>query len=323
MANTILCIQDLHVEFQLHNGTARILNGVNLDTDEGSLLGLVGESGSGKSVLAMAMLNYVREPGKIRKGKIIFNEKDVFSLSEKELREVYRGKEIGLIAANARSHLNPLLPVGKQIANVYMAHTGRPKSEAREKAVEILKLVGINDAERRMNSYPHELSGGMAQRVMIAITLVNAPKFIIADDCTNGLDVTVAAQVMDLFLEIIKKQKSSGMLITHDLGIVAQCCDDVAIMYSGRIFEKAPVEEFFQSPAHPYSLVLLESLPEKRKLKSDAEFIGTLPNPLRLSQGCLFHPHCSRCKEICTKQVPELKYIGNSRTVYCHFPLIG
>lgn len=321
MTDTILNIKNLHIHFNVNNGSAKVLNGIDLSVKQGHLLGLVGESGSGKSVLAMSMLAYVREPGIIKKGEIFFDKKDILALTEEELQKKYRGKEIGLIAANARAHLNPLLPVGEQIANVYSAHTKKPKKEGRIKAVEILKSVGINDAERRAESYPHELSGGMAQRVMIAITLVNAPRFIVADDCTNGLDVTVAAQVMDLLLLILKERESSGIFITHDLGIVAQCCDEVAIMYSGQIFEQAPVKDFFNKPLHPYSDVLLDSLPERRKAKPEIDTIGNLPNPLQLPNGCLFHPRCPRAQELCLREKPKIRVISPGHTVKCHYPL--
>ena len=229
----ILKVENLRVGFELTKGRSHIVNGLNLTLQEGHLIGLVGESGSGKSVAASAILGYVRKPGVIENGKVIFDESvELQKLNEEQLVE-YRGKAIGLIAANARNHLNPLMTVGEQIANVYMAHNSCKKKEAMEKVIAMLKAVGLTDPEQRAKAYPHELSGGMAQRCMIAMALINMPRVLIADDATNGLDVTVQAQIMDLILELLHERNMSGIFITHDLGVVAQCCTEVAIMYCG------------------------------------------------------------------------------------------
>lgn len=318
--NGILSIEDLAVWFYTRKGIARVINGVHLTVEEGELLGLVGESGSGKTVLANALLGHVAEPGRIVQGKVIYRGTDLRTLGEEELIRNYRGKEIGLIASNARAHLNPLMRVGDLIADIALSHQGGTQREARRMAVEMLRAVGINDPENRARSYPHELSGGMAQRVMIALALINSPRLLIADDCTNGLDVTVAAQVMDLFMEMFSRSGSSGVLITHDLGLVAQYCRSIAIMYCGQIIERAPVDRFFQSPAHPYSIRLLEALPERRKGRRDAAGIGRLPSPLELPQGCLYHPRCQYAENLCRAEEPPMSLIGEQFYLKCHDP---
>ncbi|MGA2764056.1 MAG: ABC transporter ATP-binding protein [Spirochaetia bacterium] len=324
MNENILEIRDLYCSFYVKVGVSRILNGVNLHQKRGTMLGLVGESGSGKSVLAMAVLGYVKKPGKIEKGAVIFAGESLLEKSEEELIDLYRGKRIGLISSNARAHLNPLLSVGRQISNVYIVHslggryTKESKDLAYQKTIDMLKLVGINDPERRYDAYPHELSGGMAQRVMIAMTLINEPELIIADDSTNGLDVTIAAQVMDLIMEILDRRASSSLLITHDLGIVAQCCDEIAIMYAGQIVERSTVDDFFSEPKHPYSSMMLNAMPENRKNGNRLEFTGTLPNPLDLPVGCIFHTRCPRVMEVCHKKMPEMSHIDEDRMVMCH-----
>ncbi len=319
--NGILSIEDLVVQFYVRRGVSRVLNGFHLALEEGELLGLVGESGSGKTVLANALLGHVVQPGKIIRGRIVYRGTDLRTLDEKELTRRYRGKEIGLIAANARSHLNPLMRVGDLIADVVLAHQGGTRKEAYRKAVEVLRAVGINDPENRLRSYPHELSGGMAQRVMIALSLINSPQLLIADDCTNGLDVTVAAQVMDLFVEMFSRRGSSGILITHDLGLVAQYCGSIAIMYCGQIIERAPVNRFFESPVHPYSVRLLEALPERRKDRMDAAGLGKLPSPLELPEGCLYHPRCAHAQERCRQEEPPLAFLGNGHHLKCFNPV--
>ncbi|MDQ0221400.1 ABC transporter ATP-binding protein [Peribacillus cavernae] len=314
---TLLQIQDLHTYFYLRKGISKVVNGLQLSVREGELLGVVGESGSGKTVTAMSVVNRVRMPGKVVKGKVIYQGQDLLKLSEEELRK-YRGKEIGLIAANARGNLNPLVKVGNQIANVYLAHNKVNKKEAWEKAVEMLRMVGMNDALRRAEAYPHEMSGGMAQRVMIALALVNSPNLLIADDATNGLDVTVQSQIMDLILDIVNKQGASGILITHDLGVVAQCCSEIAIMYCGQIVEKGPVTAFFDEPKHPYSRNLLNSLPERRITQERIELKGSLSSPLSLPTGCVYQTRCPYVMDVCRKVEPSMLHVDDNYNVKCH-----
>lgn len=321
MAENLLDVKELQINFYVKEGISKIINGLDLSFTEGSFLGLVGESGSGKSVFANSLLGYVKTPGKIEGGSIKYKGTDILSISEDTLISDYRGKEIGLIASNARAHLNPLLTVGKQLSNVYSVHTKASKKESKERAIEILNMVKINDPVRRYNAYPHELSGGMAQRIMIAMTLINTPNLIIADDCTNGLDVTVAAQVMDLFLDIIDKNNATSIMITHDLGIVAQCCTDIAIMYAGQIVEKAPVSTFFTSFAHPYSEVIFNSLPQNASnaIKKSNDRIDSF----HLPKGCLFYNRCNYCTEECLAERPAMLKISDNHYAKCIHPLCG
>lgn len=313
----ILKVEDLRVGFDLLNGRSHIVNGLNLTVKQGHLVGLVGESGSGKSVAASAILGFVRKPGVIESGNIVFDEKvQLQNLSDEELLE-YRGKKIGLIAANARNHLNPLATVGEQIANVYMAHNKCTKKAAMEKTVDMLKAVGLTDPEQRARAYPHELSGGMAQRCMIAMALINTPEVLIADDATNGLDVTVQAQIMDLILELLSKRNMSGIFITHDLGVVAQCCDEIAIMYCGQIVEFAPVNRLYKNPVHPYTRHLLNSLPEYRDASSADKAGEARMDTMKLPEGCLYHPRCPFACDKCREKEPEVMEIEPGHFVKC------
>jgi len=321
LAENLLEVKDLRVEFALQDGVTHILNDLSLSFKDNSFLGLVGESGSGKTVLAYALLGYAKIPGRIAGGQVIYNGQDILKLSEDDLIANYRGKEVGLIASNARAHLNPLTTIGNQLSTIYSAHSGANKAIGKQKALEMLELVKINDPKRRLNQYPHEFSGGMAQRIMIAMALINNPKIIIADDCTNGLDVTVASQIMDLFLNIIEEQNASSIFITHDLGIVAQCCTDVAIIYGGQIIETTDTLTFFNSCRHPYSQTLLDSLPDQAK-KSD---LRKMPyqrlNYYQLPKGCLFYDRCPIRKNDCAENEPCLSKIGDNHYVKCHYPL--
>lgn len=313
----ILKIENLRVSFELTNGTSHIVNGLSLSVPKGHLVGLVGESGAGKSVAASAILGFVRKPGVIESGNIIYNGTvDLQNLTPSELLN-YRGQKICLIAANARNHLNPLETVGVQIANVYMAHHSCTKKEAMKKAVEMLKAVGMTDPEQRAKSYPHELSGGMAQRCMIAMALINTPEVLIADDATNGLDVTVQAQIMDLILELLNKHNMSGIFITLDLGVVAQCCDEAAIMYCGQIVEFSTIQQLFKNPQHPYTRHLLNSLPEYRNSESTFRAAEVPIDTMNLPKGCLFHPRCPMACSTCGCQEPEMLEIEAGHFVKC------
>ncbi|MCI8741993.1 MAG: ABC transporter ATP-binding protein [Lachnospiraceae bacterium] len=313
----ILKVENLRVGFDLARGRSHIVNGLDLTLKEGHLIGLVGESGSGKSVAASAILGYVRKPGTIEAGKVIFDQTvALHELGEEELVR-YRGKEIGLIAANARNHLNPLMTVGEQIANVYMAHNPCKKKEAMERAVEMLKAVGLTDPEQRARAYPHELSGGMAQRCMIAMALINMPRVLIADDATNGLDVTVQAQIMDLILQLLGQRNMSGIFITHDLGVVAQCCTEIAIMYCGQIVEFASVEQLFEHPVHPYTRHLLNALPEYRDASVQTASGEALIDTMNLPEGCLYHPRCPWADKMCTGEDPGSVEVEPGHLVKC------
>lgn len=315
--NEVLCVENLRVSFDVPNGNLPILNGLELSLTEGHLVGLVGESGSGKSVAASAILGYVMKPGKIDSGKVIINGNvDLLQLEKNELNK-WRGSHIALIAANARGRLNPLVNVGQQIANVFSAHNKCSKKDAWRKAISMLKAVGINDPDDRAKAYPHELSGGMAQRCMIAMALVNSPKLLIADDATNGLDVTVQAQIMDLILQMIEERNMSGVFITHDLGVVAQCCNEIAIMYRGQIVEFSPVQEFFENPAHPYSKYLINSLPEYRTSLSDVNVTKEYENALVNELGCLYKNKCRHAFSECEISEPPAYYINQKHYSRC------
>lgn len=314
----ILQVRDLQTVFHVKSGDARVVNGFHLNVKEGKLLGLVGESGSGKTVTAMSIMGKVKAPGEIIKGDVFYKEVNLRTLSEKEMA-AYRGDKIAMIAANARGHLNPLLKVGQQIGNVYLAHHPHAaKKEAAQKAVEMLTAVGINDAEQRAQAYPHELSGGMAQRVLIAMALINSPNLLIADDATNGLDVTVQAQIMELIMDMVKQYGMSAIFITHDLGVVAQCCDEIAIIYCGQVIEHSSVRDFFNEPKHPYSIKLLNSLPG-RHAEGQRSTLGSenRPSPMRLPTGCFYHPNCPYANAQCKQQVPDAYRLHGDRMVKC------
>jgi ABC-type dipeptide/oligopeptide/nickel transport system ATPase component len=251
-------IRDLHTYFFTAAGVVKALSGVNLRLESGRMLGLVGESGAGKTTLAHSIMRVVPPPGRVVHGQTNLYGRDLQQLRESELRQV-RGKEIAMIVPNPRSELNPLLTIGEQLANVARAHLRLEKGAARERAVEILSHVKIPDPKRRANAYPHELSGGMAQRVVIAMAMIGEPKVTISDDATSGLDVTVQAQVLDLTLSLLRERHSASLMITRDLGIVANYCDHVAVLYRGRVLEVADVRSFFANPQHPYSIELVSA----------------------------------------------------------------
>jgi len=267
-------VRELHTYFFTAAGVIKALNGVSLRLDPGRMLGLVGESGAGKTTLAHSIMRVVPPPGRVVKGETKLYGRDLQQLRESELRQV-RGKEIAMIVPNPRAELNPLLTIGEQLANVARAHLQLDKRAARERAVEILLQVKIPDPKRRANAYPHELSGGMAQRVVIAMAMVGEPKVTISDDATSGLDVTVQAQVLDLTLSLLRERGSASLMITRDLGIVANYCDHVAVLYRGRLLEAADVRSFFASPRHPYSIELLSAFSYERP--SGAAMIPTIP----------------------------------------------
>lgn len=255
----LLSVEDLRTYFFTHGGVHRALDGFSLRVGEGEIVGLLGESGSGKSTAAWSIVNLVRPPGRIVGGRVIFRGRDLLALPEPALREI-RGREISLIVSNPRAQLNPLVPVGRQIMQVYRDHHGGSEAQARAHMIEMLQAVDMPDPERRANAYPHELSGGMAQRVLIAMALICGPRLVIADDATNGLDVTVQAQTLDLMQELVRRSGTSVLMITHDLGIVAQYCQQVAVLHRGQVVETAAIDAFFRQPRHPYSRELLASV---------------------------------------------------------------
>ena len=314
----LLAVRDLTTTFETADGIARAVDGVSFDLAEGETLALVGESGSGKTVTALSILRLIPEPaGRIAPGsRIEFAGRDLLSLSPRELREV-RGAEIAMIFQEPMTSLNPVLTVGTQIAETVLAHEAASKREARERALDMLRLVGIADAESRLKSHPHELSGGMRQRVMIAIALVCRPRILIADEPTTALDVTIQAQILDLLADLKRRLGMAMILITHNLGIAAGIADRVAVMYGGRIVEVAPTVDLYREPAHPYTDGLLRAAPRLDGPDRPTPSIpGSVPPATDWPSGCRFHPRCQYAWDRCQSEPPLLE-AAPARTARC------
>ena len=316
MSENILEIKDLVVHFETDDGCVRAINGLNFSIGREKTLGLVGEPGAGKTTTALSVLNLVpNPPGKIKSGTITLDGKDVLSMSDKELEEM-RGNDVAMIFQDPMTALNPVMTVGDQIAESIELHQHLQPKEAFEKAKEMLKMVGI--AESRAYDYPHQFSGGMRQRVVIAIALACEPKLLLADEPTTALDVTIQAQVLDLMKDLIDRRHMSMLLITHDLGVVAEVCDDVAVMYAGKIVEIGSANEVFNATAHPYTEGLFDSLPNLKERGEELVPIkGLMPDPMNLPEGCAFAPRCPYATEQCSKQGPELRHMGGTHYVAC------
>jgi oligopeptide/dipeptide ABC transporter ATP-binding protein len=312
----ILAASNLHVHFFTYAGVVKALNGFDLHIDRGEMTALVGESGSGKSVAAWALLGLPKPPGKIVDGTVYWHNADMQLMPPDRLRRL-RGKEISLILSNPRSHLHPLIKVGKQIEAVHVAHNKVSSAQARDVTLEMLKSVGLPDPKRIFDSYPHELSGGMAQRILIAIALVNSPELVIADDATNGLDVTVQRQVLDLMSDLIRQQGASALMITHDLGIVAQYCKQATIMYAGQTTEVACVERIFENPLHPYTRGLLSSIRSTKAVIDAQTLSGIAPDPMMLPAGCYLEPRCPVRRPECQHVRPRLGEVEPGHWVRC------
>ena len=298
-------IQNLRLSFFTPAGEVKALNDVNLYLDEGEVLGIVGESGSGKSVTAYSIMGLTADPGKIVGGSVRFNGHQIEKLSEKELRGI-RGKEVSIIFQDPMTSLNPVYSIGNQIEESILLHTDKNKTQARERAMELLRLVGINEPEKRIKQYPHELSGGMRQRVMIAIALACEPKLLIADEPTTALDVTIQAQILELITELKNKLGMAVILITHDLGIVSSMCDRIAVMYAGKVVECGSADDIFYRSQHEYTKGLLRSVPnindpeDKRLTAIEGSPVDLLNPPA----GCPFAPRCPQCMKICLSKMP-------------------
>ena len=318
MSEHLLEINDLKVSFFTPAGEVKAVNGVTYDLDEGRVLGIVGESGSGKSVSVSALMQLLAYPGRVVGGSITFNGRDILAMSEQEIQAV-RGKEIGMIFQDPMTSLNPVFTIGEQLVETLRRHTAMTRAQAWARSVEMLKLVGINNPEQRMKQYPHEFSGGMRQRAMIAMTLLCNPKLLIADEPTTALDVTIQAQIMDLMKRLREKINAAIILITHDLGIVSDICDEVIVMYAGRIVERGTTDDIFYRPAHPYTQGLLRCLP---RLDSDGTeplepIEGTPVDLLALPKGCAFAPRCNKCMKVCLSQQPPTFEMGQGHTSTC------
>jgi peptide/nickel transport system ATP-binding protein/oligopeptide transport system ATP-binding protein len=312
----LLEVRNLQTQFPTRSGLVRAVDGVSFHLDRGELLGLVGESGCGKSITALSIMRLIAPPGRIVGGEILFDGKDLLKLSDAEMREM-RGDDIAMIFQDPMTSLNPVYTVGEQIAEALRLHRKLSRPEARRAAIEAMREVAIPDPARRVNDYPHQLSGGMRQRVMIAMALACNPKLLIADEPTTALDVTIQAQILELLNDLRKQRELAVLLITHDLGVVAEVADRVAVMYTGRIVEESPVDQLFEKPKHPYTEGLLRSVPklssEDVARKERLETIeGTVPKPTNLPPGCHFAPRCAHRMPRCIEgEIPLYELDGN------------
>ena len=305
MSEKILEIQDERLSFFTPAGEVKALNGVSFTMNQGDVLGIVGESGSGKSVTAYSIMGLTAYPGRLVGGKIWFNGHQIDQMTEKEFRKI-RGNEVSIIFQDPMTSLNPVYTIGNQIVEVILLHTNKSKKEAWDRAKELLELVGINEPERRLKQYPHELSGGMRQRVMIAIALACEPKLLIADEPTTALDVTIQAQILELMQELRKKLGMSIIMITHDLGVVASMCDRIAVMYAGKVVEYGTTDDIFYNPQHEYTRGLLRSIPKlhEKEHQKLVPIEGSPVDMLNPPKGCPFAPRCNSCMKICLREMP-------------------
>ena len=321
-ASPLFEIRDLHTHFFTPRGVMKAVNGVSLTVKRGEILAVVGESGCGKSVTAMSVLKLIpTPPGRIVKGEILFEGRDLVPLSNREMQKV-RGEGIGMIFQEPMTSLNPVLTVGEQVAETLIRHKGMAKREAREKVADLLALVGLSDPEKRLSQYPHELSGGMRQRVVIAMAIACDPKLLIADEPTTALDVTVQAQILDLLMEMRDRLGMALVIITHDLGVVAETADRVAVMYAGRKVEEAGVDELFAQPRHPYTQGLIRATPDGGarsglKPRRLTEIEGMVPPLDAMPPGCTFAPRCPFAIDPCRAAVPPLFNVGRGHTAAC------
>jgi peptide/nickel transport system ATP-binding protein len=320
VAEALLRVEHLVTEFETDGGTLRAVDDVSFELPAGGTIGIVGESGCGKSVTSLSILRLIQRPGRIASGKIMFDGRDLLALSEKEMRSI-RGQKIAMVFQEPMSSLNPVYTVGDQIAESVILHQKRSKREALARAVELLALVGIPSPEERVNAYPHQLSGGMRQRVMIAMALACDPKLLIADEPTTALDVTIQAQILELLADLRKKKDMAVMLITHDLGLVAEFAEHVVVMYAGRVVESAPVKDLFRKPQHPYTRGLLRSVPsyaDNARQPRLPTIPGVVPDLRRLPPGCRFKDRCDVAIDRCGKEEPALERRADGRLVRCY-----
>lgn len=318
MAKKLLEVKNLKTSFFTHLGEVQAVRNISFDLEEGDILGIVGESGSGKSVTSLSILGIVDDPGEIVEGSIKFDGIDLTKLSERELNK-YRGKEISMIFQDPMTSINPVYSIGNQLIEVIRAHTDLTKVEAKKRAIELLEMVGIPEPETRIKNYPHQFSGGMRQRVMIAMAISCNPRLLIADEPTTALDVTIQAQILDLMRNLKDKIKTSIILITHDLGVIAEICNKVVVMYGGKIMEKSDIFSLYENPQHPYTKGLLQSIP-KTQSGSREKLIpipGSPPDLLSPPKGCPFSPRCPHAMEVCLKEHPPLFKISDTQYAAC------
>lgn len=314
----LLEVKDLHVSFFTPVGEVKAVGGISYDLGYNEVMGIVGESGSGKSVEAYSIIGLLQSPGKVTGGEILFEGRNVLDFSNKEMQN-FRGNEISMIFQNPMTCLNPVYTVGDQLIEAVCCHEIIGKDEAKRRALDMLSMVGINNVEQRFNQYPHELSGGMRQRVMIAMGLICHPKLLIADEPTTALDVTIQAQILELMKDLQHKTEMSIVFITHNLGVVAEICDRVSVMYAGRIVEQGKVDDIFYNPHHPYTMGLLRSMPniEESKHEKLIPIEGTPVDMLNPPAGCPFGPRCEFCMNICLRENPPLIQVAEGHRASC------
>ncbi len=317
----LLDVRDLVTRFDTDGGVFRAVDGVSFAVPAGATVGIVGESGSGKSVTALSILRLVRDPpGRVVGGQVLFRGRDLLALPERDMQKV-RGGEIAMIFQEPMTSLNPVMTTGAQVAETLTIHRGKSKKEALAEATELFRLVGIADPERRVHDYPHQMSGGMRQRVMIAMALACRPALVIADEPTTALDVTIQAQILELLARLRRELGMALLLITHDLGVVAETCDEVVVMYAGHVVERARARELFARPRHPYTAGLIKSRTPKGADRHLAAIPGIVPRLDQLPRGCRFADRCDRVQEKCRDELPPLDAIEPGRLVRCFFPV--
>ena len=324
MSETILSVKNLHTSFKTDNGEVMAVNGVSFNLDKGKILGIVGESGSGKSVTAYSIMQILEKNGRITEGEVLYKGQDITKYTEKQMRE-FRGKCCSIIFQDPMTSLNPVFTVGNQLREAIELHTDRKGKAAEARAVEMLTLVGVNEPEKRVKQYPYELSGGMRQRVMIAMALACEPDILIADEPTTALDVTIQAQILELMQDLQKKLGMAIIMVTHDLGVIAELCDEIIVLYGGRVCERGTAEDIFYRPRHPYTWALIRSVP-RLDLKNKQELAtipGTPPDLLNPPVGCPFCTRCSYCMPICKEEMPEATEFGGEHKAACwlHHPM--
>ena len=317
---TILSVRNLKTHFKTDEGIVKAVDGVSFELKKGETLGIVGESGSGKSVTNLSIMKLIPSPpGKIVDGEVLFDGKDILKLDANGIREI-RGNRISMIFQDPMTSLNPFLRISTQLVETIVLHQKTDKTSARAKAIEMLELVGIPAPEKRIDAYPHQFSGGMRQRVMIAMALSCSPELLIADEPTTALDVTIQAQILELMKELSRKLGTATILITHDLGVVAGMCENICVMYAGRIVEKSDVDTLFANPKHPYTIGLINSVPRldletKKRLYS---IKGQPPNLVNMPECCPFHPRCEKAMDICREKYPDIVKTDDHTEVCCH-----
>lgn len=317
MSENLLQVKNLQTQFDTDAGVVKAVNGISFNLEKGKVLGIVGESGSGKSVTAYSILRILVDPGKVVGGEVLFEDDDILKYSKRQMRS-FRGEKISIIFQDPMTSLNPVYTIGNQLMEAILLHTNRNRKQARERAIEMLTLVGVNDPQKRIKQYPHELSGGMRQRVMIAMALACEPDILIADEPTTALDVTIQAQILELMQDLQKKLGMAIIIITHDLGVIADMCDEIIVMYAGRVCERGTADEIFYNPKHEYTKGLMRSIPKLGSGHIRLQPIGGTPvDLLNLPAGCAFASRCDCAMKICLHEQPEEIFVAQDHLAAC------